>query len=177
MNDANVSIADGHYIEVPSFGKAPAMKLDMENIRTAERRIIEAKTVNPSTYIDLEHVYNEAYRDLKRHVSTLGYQLAMANKALEEAKANVLLGSYAEFLKGKPKYENNSNLRDAFFTKDEAYSAAYDRIAQLTALESNFQGKIKVFENVCRYMRQKMYLISKSGLTDSNLYVTSGKKL
>jgi hypothetical protein len=177
MDESSLSIPDNHVIEVPSFGKAPAMRLEMENIRTAERRIIEAKTVNPSTYSELEHVYNEAYRDLKRHVSTLGYQLAMANKALEEAKADVILGSYAEFLKDKPKYHNNSNLRDAFFVKDEAYSAAYDRVAQLTALESNLQGKIKVFENVCKYMRQKIYLISKSGLADSNLYVTSGRKL
>lgn len=174
MDETSLSIPDNHFIEVPSFGKAPAMKLDMNSIRTAERRIIEAKTVNPSTYVDLEHTYNEAYRDLKRHVSTIGYQLAMANKALDEAKADVLLGSYAEFMKGKPKYQDNSHLREAFFTKDYAYSAAYERVAQLKALESNFEGKIKVLENVCRYMRQKMYLLTKSGVP-FNPGVTSGR--
>jgi len=80
------------------------------------------------------------------------------------------LGSYAEFMQGKPKSHDNADLRDAFLIKDPDYLAALDRVAQLKALESNFEGKIKVVENVCRYMRQQMYLISKSGLGNSKLY-------
>ena len=163
-------------LEIPAFGKAPALKLDLSAIRLAETRIIEAKTVNPSTYSDLESCYNEAYRDLKRHLSNVGYQIAMADKALELAKANVLLGSYAEHMKDKPKYQDNSDLRKAFLIRDPDYTAALDRMAQLKAIESNFEGKIKVIENVCRYMRQKMYLLKNSGLVDSGIYDTQGEK-
>lgn len=165
-----------HSLEIPAFGKSPILVLHMAKIREAETRYIEAKTVSPTTYSDLEHTFNEAYRDLKQHLSSIGYQLAMANKALREAKAEVMLGSYAEHMRGKPKYQDNTDLRDAFLIKDHAYQAAFDRVEQLKALESNFDGKVKVIENVCRYMRQKMYLISKSGVPYSSIGVTSGRK-
>jgi len=163
-------------LELPAFGKSPALVLHMSKIREAETRYIEAKTVNPSTYSDLEHTFNESYRDLKQHLSSIGYQLGLADKALRLAKANVLLGSYAEFMAGKPKSHDNADLRDAYLIKDPDYLAAMDRLAQLKALESNFEGKIKVVENVCRYMRQKMYLISKSGVPYEHVGVTIGNK-
>jgi hypothetical protein len=175
MSD-NVINPPSNVLELPAFGKAPALKIDMNNIREAEKRFIEAKTVNPSTYVDLEHTFNESYRDVKRHLSNIGYQINLADKAMRDAKAEVLLGSYADFMKGKPKSHDNADLRDAFLIKDPSYVAALDRFHQLKALESNFEGKLKVLENVCRYMRQKMYLISKSGLGNENLYVTGGKK-
>ena len=171
------STLDKTTLVVPAFGKSPALSLEMGSIRSAEIRYVEAKTVNPSNYSDLEHTFNESYRDLKRHLSTIGYYLTLANKALREAKANVVLGSYAEYMSGKPKYQDNADLRDAFLMKDADYLAAMDRVAQLQALESNFEGKIKVVENVCKYMRQKMYLISKSGVPiETPLGSTIGRK-
>jgi hypothetical protein len=163
----------GSALELSPFGKSPAMKLEMDSIREAESRYVEAKTVNPITYSDLEHTFNQSYRDIKRHLSTIGYHLTLAEKALREASANVILGAYAEHMIGKPKYQDNAHLRDAFLMRDPDYVGALDRINQLKALQSNFEGKMKVVENVCKYMRQKMYLISKSGM-DPNLYVTSG---
>lgn len=176
MGEHDLAIPINHTLEVPAFGKSPALSLHMSKIREAETRYIEAKLVNPSTYSDLEHTYNEAYRDLKQHLSSIGYQLGLADKALRLAKAEVMLGSYADHMKGKPKYQDNADLRDAFLIKDSDYAAALDRVAQLKALESNFEGKIKVLENVCRYMRQKMYLISKSGVPYEPIGVTSGRK-
>lgn len=173
MSESSVVLPDNHALELPKFGKAPAMKLGMEAIRLADSRIHEAKFVNPSTYSDLEHAYNEAYRECKRHMATIGFQLAMANKALDEAKADVILGTYAEFMKGKPKYQDNSHLREAFITKDPAYSAAYDRVHQLKAFEALFDGKIKVLENVCRAMRKQMDLVIRSGLS-GKVYPTQG---
>ncbi len=162
---------------IAAFGKSPALAMEMDKIRNAENRFLEAKTVNPSTYADLEHDFNESYRDIKRHLSSVGYHLTLADKALRQAKADVILGSYAEFMKGKPKYQDNSDLRDAYLMKDDAYTKALDRIAQLKAVESNLEGKMKVIENVCRYMRQKMYLVSKSGIPmDSAVGVTIGRK-
>ena len=170
MSENGLTVPVNHALEIPAFGKSPGFSLQMGKIREAEVRFIEAKLVNPSTYTDLEHTFNESYRDLKQHLSQIGYQLQLADKALRTAKANVLLGSYAEFMQGKPKSHDNADLRDAFLIKDPDYLAALDRVAQLKALESNFEGKIKVVENVCRYMRQQMYLISKSGLGNSKLY-------
>ena len=162
---------------LPAFGKSPALALEMDKIRLAESRFLEAKTVSPSTYADLEHDFNESYRDIKRHLSMVGYHLNLADKALREAKANVVLGVYAEHMKGKPKYQDNADLRDAFLMKDTDYLKALDRVNQLKAVESNFEGKMKTLENVCRYMRQKMYLISKSGVPmDTTVGVTIGRK-
>ena len=162
---------------IPSFGKSPELRLDITKIREAETRYIEAKTVNPSTYADLEHTFNESYRNLKTHLSNIGYQLTLADKALREAQGEVILGTYAEYLKDKPKSMDSTRLQDAFLMRDEAYKAALDRINQLKALQSNFEGKVKVVENVCKYMRQKMYLISKSGVPmDPSVGVTIGRK-
>lgn len=161
---------------IPSFGKSPELKMDMAKVREAETRYLEAKTVNPVTYADLEHTFNESYRDLKRFLSTIGYALTMAQKAVEEAKANVILGSYAEVLAGKPKSYDTLDMRNAYLTRDKDYSAALDRVAQLKALESNFDGKVKVLENVCRYMRKKMDLVIRSGMSNSDYYITQGKK-
>lgn len=169
---------DNHKLVLSQFGKVPALSLDMGKIREAESRIIEAKMVNPSTYADLEHSYNEAYRDLKRHLSSVGYAIAMAEKVLEEAKSDIILDKYPQFLeeKGIKKTQDNADLRKAFMARDTQYSASLDRLNQLKALESNFDGKVKVFENVCRYMRQKMQLIIRSGFSGSDYHVTSEKK-
>lgn len=157
---------------IPAFGKAAVMKMEMVNIRAAEKRLIEAKTVNPFTYADLEHTFNEAYRDLKKHLASIGYSLTLAQKSLEEAKADVILGSYAEAMKDKPKSYDTLDMRNAYLTRDTAYSAALDRIAQLKAIESNLDGKIKVMENVCRYMRKQMDLILRSGMSNKDYYTT-----
>jgi hypothetical protein len=161
---------------LPPFHKAPEMRLDMDNIIEAEMRIHESKMVSPVTYADLEHCYNEAYRDLRRHLSTVGYQIAMAEKAIEEAKATVLLDKYPEFMAGKPKSHDNADLRKAFLIRDEHYAAALDRFNQLKAVESSLDGKIKVMENVCRYMRKKMDLILRSGLSSTDLHITQNRK-
>lgn len=161
---------------LPAFGRAPELKMEMKNIREAEQRLIEAKTVNPVTYVDLEHTFNEAYRDLKKHIASIGYSLSMAQKSLEDAKADVILGSYAEAMKDKPKSHDTLDMRNAYLTRDPAYSAALERIAQLKALEANLDGKIKVMENVCRYMRKQMDLILRSGMSSKDYYITQGIK-
>jgi hypothetical protein len=179
MSDQSIApVPTNHVMELPAFKKAPALSMDMSAIRSAENRIIEAKNVNPATYADLEHDYNEAYRDLKRYLSAIGYQIVFAEKAMEEAKADILLDKYPLYLeeKGIKKTQDNADLRKAFMARDLEYQACLDRINQLKALENNFDGKVKVFENVCRYMRKKMDLIVRSGLSGSNYYSTLDKK-
>lgn len=166
----------GHLMVLPAFGKSPALKMDLKNIQYAESRLIEAKTVNAFTYSDLEHTYSEAYRDLKKYIASIGYAIAMAQKSLEDAKADVILGSYADFMAGKPKSHDTLDLRNAYLTRDPGYTAALERIAQLRALEANMDGKIKVMENVSRYMKKSMDLILRSGMTNKDYYNTQGKK-
>lgn len=161
---------------LPPFGKTLEIKMEIEPIVVAESRMHEVQMVNPITYVDLEHTFNEAYRVLKRHLSTIGFQITQAQKAMDQARAEVLLGSYADFMQGKPKSHDNADLRNAYFMRDAEYIAALDRLNQLKALESHFDGKIKTLENVCRYMRKQMDLLIRGGLSSADLYNTQGRK-
>lgn len=179
MSEDNAPVLQNDQVLVlPAFGKSPALRMEMAKIREAESRLIEAKTVNPVTYADLEHTFNESYRDLKRHLSAIGYQIDMADKHLEEVKADILLDKYPEYLSSNEikKSNDSADLRKAFMSRDPEYQKALERIAQLKALESNMDGKIKVMENVCRYMRKQIDLLLRSGLTGRDLYNTQGRK-
>lgn len=171
-------MADNSLMILPAFGKLPQLSMDMANIREAERRLIEAKTVNPVTYVDLEHTFNEAYRDLKKHLAAVGFQIAFTDKMMKEAKASVILDKYPEYLEKNniKSTQNNSDLRESFLMRDDSYLAALDRFNQLKAIEANLEGKVKVMENVCRYMRKQMDLLIRSGLSNANYYVTQGGK-
>jgi hypothetical protein len=158
---------------IPAFGSAQAQDLVLSATVLAERRLIEARTVNPLTYTDLEHTFNESYRELKTNLARVGYMIAEADKAIKKAKAEVLLDKYPEFMKDRPKSQDNADMREAFLTRDEAYMAAVDRLNQLKATEALFDGKIKVMENVCRYMKKQMDLILRSGMSSSDLYNTN----
>ena len=160
---------------LPAFKKAPELRLDMAKIREAESRIHESKTVNPSTYKELEYVFNDAWRDLKRHLSQIGYNITLAEKAIEEAKADVLLDKYPTFMADRPKSQDNADMRKAFLARDEAYSSALDWLAQLKALESVLDSKAKSLEKTCAYMKKSIELILRSGLSSADLYSTSRK--
>lgn len=156
-------------LTIPEFGSTPSLTLDISKIKEGERRLVEAKVVNPGTYSDLEFVFNEGYRQAKRHLSQVGYEITRAKKALRDAKSKHLLDNYPEFLK-ESKLKDNASVRDAFLERQEDYVAAQDRIDMLTALESLLEGKVKVFENVCRYMRKEMDIVIRSGV-DPNKYI------
>lgn len=160
---------------IPGFRGSSPIVLPIAATRESEARFIEVQQVNPVTYVNLEHTFNESYRELKRHLATIGYQLVMADKAMRQAKSAFLLDKYPEFIKDRPKNENNSDTRDAYLMRDKDYVEALDRHAMLTAMESFIDGRIKTVENVCRYMRKRMDLIIRSGLSSSNIYNTGGK--
>lgn len=156
-------------ITIPEFGSTPKITLDISKIREGENRILEAKVVNPGTYNELEYSFNEGYREAKKHISAIGYEITRAKKALREAKSKYILDEYPEFLK-ENKLKDNATVRDAFLERQSEYVAAQDRIDMLTALESLMEGKVKNFENVCRYIRKQMDLIIRSGV-DPNKYI------
>jgi hypothetical protein len=161
---------------IPGFRGSKPLVLPIAATRESEARFIEVQQVNPITYVNLEHTFNESYRELKQHLATIGYQLVMADKAMRTAKSTFLLDKYPDLIKDRPKGDNNADTRDAYLMRDTDYTEALDRVAMLTAMESFMEGRVKTVENVCRYMRKRMDLIIRSGLSNSNLYISGGNK-
>lgn len=148
---------------IPAFDERSAVSLNFTKVREGEARIIEAKVVNPATYPDLEYCFNEGYREGKANLSAIGYEIAQAQKIIRQYKSRYLLDEYPEFLKERKLKDNAAN-RDAFLERQDDYVAAVDRLNMLQALEHLVEGKMKVFENVCRYMRKYMDTVVRSGI-------------
>ena len=165
-----VSNQEQAVMTIPAFSSGAPTELSLTFTASAEKRLIEARTVNPITYTDLEHCFNESYRELRTNLAKLGFMLAEAEKTAKKARAEFLIDKYPELMKDRPKSQDNADMREAFLTRDDAYMAALDRVNQLKATEALFDGKIKVMENVCRYMKKQMDLILRSGLSGSNHY-------
>ena len=173
MNDQNLPIQFNNLVEfaIPEFGLIERQVLDMTAIKEAERRILESKIVNGGTYNELEFTMNEAYREAKKNLSLVGYNILLTEKAIRKAKSEALIDEYSNWLK-EVKLKDSAAIREAFLQTKESYTLAVDRLNMLTAIESLVEGKIKVFENVCRYMRKQMDIRIRSGLMDSNHYGT-----
>lgn len=153
---------------IPPFDTRPAVPLSFKSISEGEQRLVEARVVNPSTYKDLEFSFNEGYREAKANLSVVGYEIAQAKKTIRKIKSEHLLDEYPAFIKERKLNDNTAN-REAFLERQQDYVDANDRLDMLLALESLLDGKVKVFENVCRYMKQSMRLIERSGM-DPNKY-------
>jgi hypothetical protein len=158
----------GMQLNLPSFKSIPAMSLDLTPVADAEKRLVEAKAVTPSTYADLEHTFGEAYRALKRHVAIVGYQLLKTETELKKAEGAALLERYPAFMADKPKSMDNADTRKSFLSLDSEVSELRDRLDHLKSIEMFVDGRIKVMENVTRYMRKQMDLVIRSGT--STLY-------
>lgn len=158
---------------IPAFRNASQLNLELTKTKEATSRLIESKTVNPVTYVELEYCYGEAYRELKRHIASIGHEIAKTEVALRMAKSIVLREKYPQFMEGRPKSQDNSDMRDAFLIQDKEYLEALERLNLLKAMEAYVDGKIKTFENASRWMKKQMDLIIRSGLSNQNLYITN----
>lgn len=156
----------GEASPVPS----PQRYIYMTRTSIAEKRIIEAKTVNPVTYAELEYVFNESYRELKANSAAIGFEIGNAEKAISNRKAELLLDLYPEFLKDKPAKFDNAEIRNSFVNKDAEYQRLLDVLNDLKLLQALTDGKIKVMERVTAYMKKQIDILLKSGF-NSNLYV------
>lgn len=166
-------------LTIPAFGNQQAVSFDLTKTKEAEDRLHEAKSVNPSTYTELEFVFNESYRELKKVLANVGFQTTFAEKALKAAKSEALLDKYPEFLveqlkkypeemRRRVKDIDSSQVREAFVNRDEEVIKAIDRISMLQAFAAIFDGKIKVMERTCSYMKTEMNLVIRSGSIYSN---------
>ena len=116
----------------------------------------------------MEFTYNEGYREASKNLSIVGYEIAKAKQIVRKIKSEHLLDEYPDFLKEK-KLKDNTAMREAYLESQDKYVNATDRVDMLTALESLLEGKIKVFENVCRYMKKEIDIQIRSGI-DPNKY-------
>jgi|WetSurMetagenome_2_1015567.scaffolds.fasta_scaffold208158_2 hypothetical protein len=150
-------------LSLPAVGRLQILNLDLSKTKNAESRLHEAKTVNPSTYTDLEYTFNEAYRELKRALSAISYRLAKAEEEIENIKAELVLDKYPEFIKDKPKSFDTADTRRSFIQKDQAYLKACDHRDQVKALEILLDSRVKVMEKTCSYMRKQIDMVIRSG--------------
>jgi len=156
-------------LTIPQFGSLPQMTLDLTKIKEGEDRLYEAQNVTVISYSNLEYVFNEGYREAKKHLSQVGYQITRAEKALREAKSRALLDEYPVFLKDR-NMKDSAQIRDAFLETVQDYTLAQDRIDMLKAVDALLDSKVKVFENTCRYLKKQMDIVLRSGI-DPNKYV------
>lgn len=170
------SDSSGVGITISEFGRSKKAFLNLSMSKEVETRSQEIQMVNPVTFPVLEIMVTRGYQELRRNYSTVTFLLSEAEKMAEEAKADALLDHYPEFIANKPKSSDNADTRKAFLSRYEPYSKALDRIDMLKATESYLDGKIKVMEKLSSFMKKQMDLIIRSGLSGSNLYVTSGGK-
>jgi len=153
----------GLSMKIPQFGALAELEITLDKTMEAESRLLEAKTVNPATYADLEYTFNESYRELKRAYAGVSYRLAKAEEAVESARATVLLDKYPEFVRLKPKNYDNADIRKSFIQRDEDYLKATDYRDQVKAIEMLIEGRIKVMERTTTYMKKQIDLIIRSG--------------
>jgi len=157
------NFTDSVELTIPEFGTRSVVKLEYGKIAESERRLIEARVVNGGTYNELEYSFNEGYREAKTNLTIVRYELTQAEKAQRQIKSECLLDMYPDFIKERKLNDNSSN-REAFLERSKEYVASQDRIDMLTAMEEMFENKIKVFENVCRYMKKQMDIAIRSGM-------------
>jgi hypothetical protein len=171
MSDQSLptKFADVVELAIPAFDDRPEVKLEFTSIKEGERRLVEARVVNPATYVDLEYSFNEGYREAKKNLSIIGYEIAQAERIHRRIKSELILDEYPSFLKER-ELKDNATVRDAFLEKNQPFVDAQERINMLKAMESLVDGKIRVFENVCRYIRKEIDLVIRSGSMNSNKY-------
>lgn len=169
MSDQNLPVQFERSVtlEIPAFADRPVVPLDFGKIKEGENRLIEAQLVNPVTYSNLEFVFNEGYREARANLTVVGYEITQADRLFKKIQSELILDEYPAFLKEKG-LKDNAMVRDAFLERSTQYVDARERINMLKAMESLMDGKIKVFENVCRYMKKQMDITIRS--TNPNKY-------
>ena len=151
-------------IEVPEGCGLPSLYVETGRTREGERRLIEAKNVSPVTYADLEHCFGEAYRELGRGWVSVNWHKERAEIELGKIKSRLLMGDYQDYMRGKPKYMDSGDMREAFLMSKAEYVALRERIAQMNALASMIDRKTRTMEKTCAYMKKRTDLILRSGV-------------
>ena len=168
MSDQKLPIKFAECVEfnIPAFHTRPTLPLSFTDISNAERRLSEAQAVNGATYSALENLFNEGYREAKKNLSIVRYEITQAKKHLRQVTSIHLLDNYPDFLKEKGLKDHAAN-REAYLARQEDYEEAMDRLAMLEALKDLLEGKVQNFVNVCRYMKKEIDILIKSGIVNN----------
>ena len=143
---------------IPSCGLRPEVHLDMSLIYQGEHRLVEARTVNPAIYGDLEILFTQGDAQARKLYSIVGYELAMAKKMLRAIKSEIILDDWQDYKKEHKLTENATN-RDAFLERNSKFVEIQDHIDMLTALETLLEGKTRIFKEVRTYMRKQIDIL------------------
>jgi hypothetical protein len=176
-----LSIRELPSLVIPSFGTkkdgSPLIKqllLPLACIKEAEGRLLETRSVNTTTYNDLEYVFNMAYMEMRNNFADIGLVLTRAESEMENIRAKIVLEKYPDFMKDKPRSADTPDARRSFIQLDEEYQKAQSYVGLLKAYEKLIEGRLKFTEKVTAYMKKQMDITIRSG--SHNLYNTSGRK-
>lgn len=125
----------------------PPIHLDMTEIYNCENRVYEVRSVNPVTAVELRALFNSAANLSGKYIAWIEYEINMAKKQFDLAKATVILDKAPEEFKRLKdtgiKY--NEDFRDALVARDRECQEASDKISHLTAIKAFIDSKLKTF--------------------------------
>jgi hypothetical protein len=125
----------------------PAIALNMGEVYTAERRLNEVSLATPDTAPMLMGYFNEVCNTTTKYLSWVEYEILMAQKNHELAKATVILErSVEEFKKLKDtgiKY--NEDFRNAVVARDPDCQSTLDTLNALMAVRALLDSKARTF--------------------------------
>lgn len=159
---------DDYYIVIPAFHTFDSLKIEINATKLADGRMHEAQWVNPSTYGELEHIFNEAFKELKRNITNVGYLIASTENELAKIKSALLIDKYPDFIKERGSKFDNADMREAFLLKDKDYASLKENIVLLNSVKTFLESRIKIVENVMQYMRNCLKTYIKP--YNSNIY-------
>jgi hypothetical protein len=146
----------------------PGLTLDMNTIREGEDRLQEVKMVSPVTAPELGAYFNEACATATKYMAWIEYEILQAEKALDLAKATVILDKAPEeFKKLKDTgIKFNEDFRNALIARDTDCQWALDVLNAMKAAKSLIGGYADSFKRA--HYSCKAIADSKNGAPSPN---------
>ena len=124
------------------------MTLDMSLVYSAEKRLGEVAMVSPATAPELIGYFNEACNATTKYLAWVEYEILMAQKHYELARAHVILekapDAYDKIKDRGIKF--NEDFRGALVTMDRDCQGRLDTLNALKAVRVLLENKAKSFE-------------------------------
>jgi len=123
------------------------LRVDMVPLYKAEERLVEISVMNATKAAELMGYFNEAANRATRYMGNIQYELSLAQRNLDKAKARIIMEVLpAQMAKWKESgIKANEDLRTALFALDPECENLFDRIDCLTAVIAILDGKTKSF--------------------------------
>ena len=148
MNNIPVKPLEFKTLAVPrGMPNTPPLKLEMDEVYRAEARLHEVSIVSPLTAPELMGYFNTACNLTTKYISWIEYEILVAQKHYELAKATVILDIMPDEVKRfkDSGMKANEDFRNALIARDMECSNALDRLNQLIAVKSLLDNKARSF--------------------------------